>query len=58
MGFIGVGMMGLPMAQNLKKAGYDLSIYNRTPEKASSLIDLAEAFIFVSKNHSDADKLL
>jgi 3-hydroxyisobutyrate dehydrogenase-like beta-hydroxyacid dehydrogenase len=51
-------MMGLPMAQNLKKAGYDLSIYNRTPEKASSLIGLAEAFIFVSKNHSDADKLL
>ena len=39
-GFIGIGMMGLPMAHNLVKAGYDLSIYNRTPEKASSLIDL------------------
>jgi 3-hydroxyisobutyrate dehydrogenase-like beta-hydroxyacid dehydrogenase len=51
-------MMGLPMAQSLKKAGYGLSIYNRTPEKASSVSDLAKAFIFVSKNHSDADKLL
>ncbi|HAY39487.1 MAG TPA: 6-phosphogluconate dehydrogenase [Desulfobacteraceae bacterium] len=33
-------MMGLPMARNLIKAGYHLSIYNRSPEKASSLIDL------------------
>lgn len=39
-GFIGIGMMGLPMVKNLIKAGYHLSIYNRTPEKASSLIDL------------------
>lgn len=39
-GFIGTGMMGLPMARNLIKAGYHLSIYNRSPEKASSLIDL------------------
>jgi 3-hydroxyisobutyrate dehydrogenase-like beta-hydroxyacid dehydrogenase len=39
-GFIGIGMMGLPMVQNLIKAGYHLSIYNRTPEKASSLINL------------------
>ena len=39
-GFIGIGMMGLPMVQNLITAGYHLAIYNRTPEKASSLIDL------------------
>ena len=39
-GFIGIGMMGLPMVQNLITAGYQLTIYNRTPEKASSLIDL------------------
>jgi 3-hydroxyisobutyrate dehydrogenase-like beta-hydroxyacid dehydrogenase len=39
-GFIGIGMMGMPMAHNLINAGYDLSVYNRTPEKASSLIDL------------------
>jgi 3-hydroxyisobutyrate dehydrogenase-like beta-hydroxyacid dehydrogenase len=39
-GFIGIGMMGLPMVQNLITAGYQLTIYNRTPERASSLIDL------------------
>jgi len=32
--------MGLPMVQNLITAGYQLTIYNRTPERASSLIDL------------------
>ncbi len=39
-GFIGVGMMGYPMALNLLKAGYDLTVYNRTPEKASTLVEM------------------
>ena len=42
-GFIGIGMMGLPMARNLIKAGYELTVYNRTPEKAASLIELGAA---------------
>jgi 3-hydroxyisobutyrate dehydrogenase-like beta-hydroxyacid dehydrogenase len=37
-GFIGLGIMGSPMAQNLQKAGYDLVVYNRTPEKADDLV--------------------
>jgi 3-hydroxyisobutyrate dehydrogenase-like beta-hydroxyacid dehydrogenase len=39
-GFIGIGMMGFPMAHNLLKAGYELTVYNRTPEKGSSLVKL------------------
>jgi len=39
-GFIGIGMMGFPMAHNLLKAGYDLAVYNRTSEKASSLVEM------------------
>lgn len=39
-GFIGLGMMGSPMAINLLKAGHTLTVYNRTPEKASSVIEL------------------
>ncbi len=31
-GFIGLGIMGKPMAINLIKAGYDLTIYARRPE--------------------------
>ncbi|SHF95760.1 NAD(P)-dependent oxidoreductase [Chryseobacterium sp. OV279] len=33
-GFIGLGNMGHPMAKNLEKAGFPLSVYNRSPEKA------------------------
>jgi 2-hydroxy-3-oxopropionate reductase len=36
-GFIGLGIMGKPMAQNLIGAGYDLVVYNRTREKAEEL---------------------
>jgi 3-hydroxyisobutyrate dehydrogenase-like beta-hydroxyacid dehydrogenase len=32
--FIGLGNMGLPMAQTLLKAGHALTVYNRTRSKA------------------------
>lgn len=38
-GFIGLGIMGSRMAANLVKAGYDLTVYNRSAEKASSLLE-------------------
>ena len=49
-GFIGIGMMGFPMARNLMEAGYGLAVYNRTPEKASSLMDLGAV---IKKNPLD-----
>jgi 2-hydroxy-3-oxopropionate reductase len=36
-GFIGLGIMGKPMAQNLMEAGYGLTVHNRSPEKAEEL---------------------
>lgn len=36
-GFIGLGIMGHPMALNFIKAGYKLAVYNRTAEKAAAL---------------------
>ena len=36
-GFIGLGIMGQPMALNLIKAGHKLAIYNRTVEKTKAL---------------------
>ena len=36
-GFIGLGIMGQPMALNLLKAGFELSVYNRTRDKAAPL---------------------
>jgi 3-hydroxyisobutyrate dehydrogenase len=36
-GFIGLGNMGVPMVKNLVKAGYEVTVYNRTKEKATDL---------------------
>lgn len=38
-GFIGTGVMGKSMVENLLDAGYPVSIYTRTKEKADDLID-------------------
>ncbi len=37
-GFIGLGIMGGRMAVNLQKAGHSLVVYNRTREKAETLV--------------------
>jgi 2-hydroxy-3-oxopropionate reductase len=36
-GFVGLGIMGKPMARNLIQAGYELVVHNRTTEKAEKL---------------------
>ncbi len=35
-GFIGLGVMGYPMAGHLANAGHEVSVFNRTPAKAKS----------------------
>lgn len=37
-GWIGVGVMGSSMARHVMEAGYDLTVYNRTREKAEALL--------------------
>jgi 2-hydroxy-3-oxopropionate reductase len=37
--FIGLGIMGGPMAANLVKAGFDVVGYNRSPEKVKELVE-------------------
>jgi 2-hydroxy-3-oxopropionate reductase len=37
-GFVGLGLMGLPMARNLLRAGYALTVWNRTAAKAEPLL--------------------
>ncbi|HMD28296.1 MAG TPA: NAD(P)-binding domain-containing protein, partial [Steroidobacteraceae bacterium] len=39
-GFIGLGHMGLAMARNLLKAGHNVTVFNRSPGKAKSLVAL------------------
>lgn len=37
MGFVGLGVMGQPMALNLARAGTELIVWNRTPDRAEPL---------------------
>lgn len=37
-GYIGLGTMGAPMAMNILRAGFPLTVYNRTASKASELL--------------------
>lgn len=37
-GFVGLGIMGAPMAANLLKAGFSLTVWNRTPSRMEPLL--------------------
>ena len=34
--FLGLGVMGFPMAGHLARAGYDVTVFNRTPARAEA----------------------
>ncbi|MFV0887638.1 NAD(P)-dependent oxidoreductase [Metapseudomonas otitidis] len=38
--FAGIGLMGLPMTRRLLAAGFPLTVWNRTPDKCASLLEL------------------
>lgn len=38
-GFLGLGAMGRPLAENVLGAGFPLTVWNRTPEKGKDLVD-------------------
>jgi 2-hydroxy-3-oxopropionate reductase len=37
-GFVGTGIMGKPMARNLLRAGYDLTVHNRSRQSVDALV--------------------
>jgi 3-hydroxyisobutyrate dehydrogenase len=39
-GFVGLGTMGAAMAANLARAGFPLTVWNRSPGRAAALVDL------------------
>ena len=38
-GFVGLGIMGSGMARNVLRAGYELHVWNRTPERMEPLVE-------------------
>src|SRR5437773_1456670 len=43
LGFLGLGLMGYPMARNLLKAGHEVSVWSNTAAKATQLASEAGA---------------
>lgn len=43
-GWIGLGHMGIPMAANLRKAGHEITVWNRNRAKAEELLRLGAKF--------------
>lgn len=71
-GLIGVGVMGEPMAKNLKKAGHSVTVYNRTPGRCDALrplgievadsptqvFEASEAVVIMVPSHLEVDQVL
>jgi 3-hydroxyisobutyrate dehydrogenase len=56
-GWIGTGVMGLSMCKHLLNAKYRLQVFNRTPEKAKSLLELGAEWREPSQIAEDVDVL-
>ena len=58
-GFIGTGIMGLPMVRRIAGAGYRVAAWNRTPDKAAPLVDAGvEVVSHASEATRDADVVI
>ncbi|WP_070971234.1 NAD(P)-dependent oxidoreductase [Vibrio sonorensis] len=53
--FIGLGVMGFPMAGYLSKAGYDTRVYNRTAQKAQKWCDTFKGAHFLTPQQAAQD---
>jgi 3-hydroxyisobutyrate dehydrogenase-like beta-hydroxyacid dehydrogenase len=49
-GFVGLGMMGAPIAERLRSAGHPLIVYNRTRTKAEPLLAAGARWAFSPKD--------
>ncbi|WP_025725565.1 NAD(P)-dependent oxidoreductase [Acholeplasma granularum] len=54
-GFIGTGIMGSPMVKHLSEKGYDVTVYNRTQEKAEQLSMYAKVAKSIEEVSSNKD---
>ena len=57
-GFIGLGIMGAPVALNILKRGHRLTVYNRTPSKGRPLSDSGAILASSPQDIVDVDVLI
>jgi len=43
LGYLGLGLMGIPMTRRLLNAGHDVTVWNRSPGKAAGLVETGAA---------------
>lgn len=59
LGFIGIGLMGLPMTLRLLAAGFPVTVWNRSPEKLQPVIDAgAQASASIAELVSTVDIIM
>jgi 3-hydroxyisobutyrate dehydrogenase-like beta-hydroxyacid dehydrogenase len=58
LGLIGLGLMGQPMGMNLIKAGYPLTVWNRTASRANELVAMGAKLAASPKEVAVASDLL
>lgn len=57
-GFIGLGIMGKPMAKNLVKAGYDLVVTNRSKASVEELVAVGATGVNTSKEVAELSDVI
>ena len=57
-GLIGLGLMGRPMGMNLLKAGYPLTVWNRTSSRATDLVSAGARLAASAKEAAAASDVL
>lgn len=57
-GYIGLGIMGRPMALNLLKAGFELTVYNRTKAKTQPLVEAGATAVDTPKAVAEASDVI
>ena len=57
-GWVGAGIMGLPMARHLLNAGYKLTVATRTPSKAAPLVELGATLAGTPREVAEASDVV
>jgi len=57
-GFIGLGIMGAPVAMNILKDGHRLTVYNRSPEKTQPFVEAGARVVASPAEIDDVDVLV
>ena len=58
LGYLGLGMMGLPMSQRLLKAGYDITVWNRSARKATALVEAGAKLAGVPRDVAESADII